>query len=359
MSLVLNRNLAERAFLQAISRAESDEVLPQEWLERAREVGGSPSRSFVAIYATGLLARAVDERADPCALKSSAVASRGLLAFAARGLATNVVVPLSVDAGINLGVTGREPHNNSPFYKQDRVHAGLVVRNETIPHLAYLVDSLTRAGGLTRQDAGTALAALLRVRRRRSVKTSSIVNDGLSWIQLVEVAQQFVKSPSQRGRRGQALTAAALDLIFPFVQSGAIHDPSRHWPGDVRAGLSEGVAPSLLAEVKQKPVDDVDVKLFVAAAAKAGMHKALYLAFDIAPRSPDALRQWALREYDVLLYVLTDIRQLLHWVAFSSSESSSELARRLPSLVATRLHQIEAGADAIDDWRSYLQRSAA
>jgi hypothetical protein len=38
-------------------------------------------------------------------------------AFSARALAENVLVPLSAELGISLGVTGRQPLNNQPYFR--------------------------------------------------------------------------------------------------------------------------------------------------------------------------------------------------------------------------------------------------
>ena len=53
-------------------------------------------------------------------------------------------------------------------------------------------------------------------------------------VQLLEAAVQFTDEDSEGGKRGQALAAAAFDLVFDDVRMGRINDPSRRFPGDVQ-----------------------------------------------------------------------------------------------------------------------------
>src|SRR5690348_3791193 len=99
MPLSLDYSEARRRFQEALLLAESDQPLPEEWLQRTRRVGFSPNKTFVAMLGTALLAKATDERIDALALK----ARSGPTGYSARTLCTDVLVPSAVRAGVHLG----------------------------------------------------------------------------------------------------------------------------------------------------------------------------------------------------------------------------------------------------------------
>lgn len=59
------------------------------------------------------------------------VGAEGEGAYSARGLGHGVLVPLAAELGINLGVTGREPLNNQPYFRIKRVSENMPVRGGT------------------------------------------------------------------------------------------------------------------------------------------------------------------------------------------------------------------------------------
>ena len=78
---------------------------------------------------------------------------------------------------------------------------------------------------------------------------------------MIWTAATFIHADPEGGRRGQALVAAAFDMVFDNVEAGRINDPSRNYPGDVKVhAVSEIV---LSVEVRQKVVRDDGVRFFV------------------------------------------------------------------------------------------------
>src|SRR4051812_32911064 len=145
MGIKIRGKLAAERFQDALGLARSGAALPDEWIARAGKVGESPSKTFVAMLGTALLARATDGRIDPLALQTG-TSDRG---YSARGLCTQVLVPCSVRAGLSLGTNRREPLNNHPFYSQPRVGLHLNVKDATRPHLATLCEALAAIDTLT------------------------------------------------------------------------------------------------------------------------------------------------------------------------------------------------------------------
>src|SRR5690606_2457501 len=74
----------------------------------------------IAFLATAMLAKAVDRRADLFAIKPTH-APGNLNAFSARTLCHSVIVPLAAELGFSIGVTGREPLNNQPYFRMTRL----------------------------------------------------------------------------------------------------------------------------------------------------------------------------------------------------------------------------------------------
>ncbi len=104
MPIQLDYDLARRRFEQALALAKSQVTVPSEWMERTQKVGVAPSKTFTAMLGTALLAKATRAEVDPFALKVREIPN----AYSARSLCRDVLVPLSVTAGVHLGTTGRD-----------------------------------------------------------------------------------------------------------------------------------------------------------------------------------------------------------------------------------------------------------
>ena len=234
MPIQLDYDVARQRFQDALDRAHSDTPLPPQWLERTRKVAQAPSKTFTAMLGTALLAKATDSRVDPFALK----ARNHRAAYSARSLCKDVLVPATVNAGVHIGTTGREPLNNQPFFRHERVGPDMKVHRSVMPHLDYLCECLTAASKLRGSEALEAFAAFLLVRLQDGPKLSAPLQIesafGIPEAHRPRVAE-FISSDPENGKRGQALVAACLDLVFEDVRTTRVNDPSRQWPGDVVA----------------------------------------------------------------------------------------------------------------------------
>ena len=116
------------------------------------------SKTHIAFLGTVLLAKALDRNADLYAIKPK-LAKGNDNAFSARSLCHGVLVPLAAELGISLGVTGREPLNNQPYFRMTRlgdatpVHGG---GRAAFNYMLKLVEELQEApngGGWRRRPA--------------------------------------------------------------------------------------------------------------------------------------------------------------------------------------------------------------
>jgi len=355
MPIQLDFDLSRARFAEALAVAQSDRPLPTTWLERTKKVGESPSKTFIAMLGTALLAKATDPRIDPFALKVRDFPT----AYSARSLCKDVLVPCAVEAGIHIGTTGREPLNNQPFFRHERVGPDMKVRAHVRPHLDYLCQCLETIKRLNRGQALEALAAFLRVRIQEGPRTAApiAVEEVLGVPDLAAKSARFISSDPENGKRGQALVAAALDLVFPDVRTTRVYDPSRRWPGDVVVYDDDAVIVSV--EVKQRPATETEILQFVERCAQMGVHRAIAATLD--PDQPlievDDLRETAWQRRGVHLSILVGCAELLYDVLTWTAKPLDEALAELPQLMAARLEELEASAEGQAAWASLFKAS--
>lgn len=355
MPIKLDYDVSRAQFKKALDLARSGPSLPQKWLERTRKVGQSPSKTFVAMLGTALLAKATDPKVDPFALKTRDFPA----AYSARSLCTDVLVPCAVEAQIHLGTTGREPLNNQPFFRHESVGPDMKVKTSTRAHLDYLCECLEAMKRLNQSQALEALAAFICVRLEEGPRKFSPlrVERALGVPQLVEQASGFVSEDPENGKRGQALVAACFDLIFKDVRTTRVFDPSRHWPGDVVVFEKGKVTFSV--EVKQRPATETEIIQFAERSAEMGVHRALAATLhpDQGPLHGQALREEAWRRHGVHLSVLGDAGQVLDSALTWTSHSLEAALTTFPQLMAKRLKELEVSTEGQTRWAALFQEN--
>ena len=266
------------------------QVLPVEWVERTEHMAGCPSRTYVAALGVALLARATDERIDALTIKRKVSAN----AYSMRGAATVLAGNASL-YGYHLGVTGPEPLNNQPWFHGERIDQFRIEDKEVEPFQNNLVRYLRELNGYGSPRALMALAAFVRVRQKFAAQLgaaqSNLEAAGLpGFSRLVGIAEEFIRSNPEGGRRGQALVAAVLDLAHDEVHLSGIHDPR---PRDV--AVLRGGEDLLFVEVKQKPVDADTADHLAREAKEASVDKALLVALapDQEPLDRESVRRSA------------------------------------------------------------------
>ena len=270
MTIKLDYDLSRERFERALTLARSDAHLPAEWIERSRLIGQASSKTYVAVLGTALLAHATNRELDPFALRVGDSED----GYSARNLCKTVLVPSAVAAGIHVGVTGREPLNNRPFISAPRITPELDVPAKARPYLDQLCDALTALKPLDEEQAAAGLAAFLRVRIEDAPLRAAplVVERSLGVTELTSSISRFISSNPENGKRGQALAAACLDLLFSRVKTTRVYDPSRRWPGDVVAFIRKRI--TVAVEVKQRPASATELLQFAARCATMKVHRA-------------------------------------------------------------------------------------
>lgn len=358
MGITVDYDAAEKRLDEAVRLARSEESLPDKWIEAAADMGDSPNVTFVASLATGLLARATDSRVDALALKKSS----GENAYSARGLCHRVLVPPALKHGYDLGATGREPLNNQPFFRYDRVDGFERIRSSAEPHHRRLVGYLSDANELDEDEALKALAAFLRVRIRVAEDVEPIDLSARTGLQkLLKLTDAFITDEIEEGKRAQAFVAATLDLVFRRVNMVRINDPSRRLPGDVQGFHTSRSEPVVAAEVRAKPMSESEVRRFSRSLPDEGVEHGMVVA--VAPDQPELpvaeLEEEAWDSLGVLLEVFTSASTLLRTALAWSAQPVDDLLEEFPQAMADRLEEIEVERSTVERWAELFAGESA
>ncbi len=319
-------------------------------------------KTHIAFLGTAMLAKSINRKADLYAIKPT-LAPGNENAFSARTLCHGVLVPVAAELGISLGVTGREPLNNQPYFRMSRlgdetpVHGG---GRAAFDYMLKLIGQLTAFKDETR--ARRALRAFIAVRRRYQPRY--IVADGQASVtpeHLVSLITGFVREDSEGGRRAQAIVAGLLDVYAGTgrVESGRINDPSRKYAGDVCVRMAEDPSQWEKAfEVRDKPMSASDVQIFGKKCVDMGVREAAVVM--VADRQPTldgyALSAWA-SGFGIGMTLFHGwqmaVDQILFWAELPKPEAAILAAERIEA----RLVAIEASAEAVTRWQSLMRQS--
>jgi hypothetical protein len=313
------------------------------------------SKTHITFLGTAMLAKALDLRADLFAIKPTH-AKDNEHAFSARTLCHSVLVPLAAELGISLGVTGREPLNNQPYFRMTRLDDGTPVHGGARSAFDYMIELVRELQALKTED-GTlgALRAFIGVRMNYQPRYGA--REGTAQIapeSLITVIQEFVRLDSEHGKRAQAIVAGLLDVFATpaRVESGRINDPSRKYPGDVC--LRSEANPDeweKAFEVRDKPVVVSDAQIFGKKCIDRQVREAaVVMTHDRQPRLDAAqLTQWA-SGFGLGLTLFHGWPEFIDHVLFWSALPKFDGANQAVPLIRQRLIDVEASPESIALW---------
>jgi hypothetical protein len=333
--------VAERVLLDALALAQSAERLPVEWKSHALAVLKFEAKTWTPAYATLLLAKATENQVDTMSLK---VEKDNPNTYSARGLCHAVLVPAAVKHEFTIRNTGREPLNNQPFFRYDRIDKIDRVRNPA--DREYFVDVAEQANKLTSLQALSALAAFLRealamtaAAKSVTVRTKGLTSNGAR----IAVGDFLRPDAKDRPHRLQAFAAACLDLLYEDVRTRRINDPSRDLPGDVHAMVGKTVTVAM--EVRGKTVTPTDLSTFVKACGTAGVSRAVMFV--------DAVPQINLEMHVAVNNQAVSNTQTSAFTSSAQLLANSLLWAQLPfsRRLLIRLQEIEVTLPTLEEWR--------
>ena len=359
----LNKGIAEDRLREADALATVGTV-DEEWQKKieafSSQCAESIAKTHIAFLATSILAKAIDRSVDLRAIKP-AHAGGNAKAYSARTLCHTVLVPLSAELGFSLGVTGREPLNNQPYFRMRHLGDGTPVHSKAKAAFAAMLNLVDEVAALSDEVAATrVLAAFIAVRRSYQPDFGELLQSGdIAPTRLIAAITQFVSVDSEGGRRAQAVVAGLLDVCFGFerVQSGRINDPSRHYPGDV--AVTDATEPDTWErsfEVRDKEVSESDAYIFGSACLARGVREAALVLVSSSQKPLDlpALTSWAEDRglgFTVFRGWPSFVQQALFWSASPKPTAASEAA----AFIQQRLVEVEASPESVALWAELVQ----
>jgi len=313
------------------------------------------NKTMIAMFGTALLAKATAIDVDVFSLQVGDD-KRGR-SYSARALCKDVLAANANRLGIDLGVTGREPLNNQPFFGKSRVTADMKVRTDAKASLSILIEALTELDKIEAEPkARHALRSFLQVRQRKQVKIQIAEGLGDDWDVdfLTRRIADFVNEDSEGGKRAQAVAAGLFDILFgpEFVDARRINDPSCKYPGDIGImSRMDSRSISRAIEVKDKPVSSGDLKTYINNVQAAGISIAAMVAVSSAqpPLDIEESVRWAENRrirFRVFLGWNEVVKEALYWTDLPGLAVSSVVRA-----IAKRLEFYEVSQQAIDSWQ--------
>lgn len=360
----------DNAQAEAILRAAAngDPSPDPQWVWRVERLSdlceASGIRSHIAFLGTAILAKAVDSRADLVWIKPRH-AKENPNAFSARILSEKVLVPVAVDLGISLGVSGRQPLNNQPYFRMTHLDDGTPIHSNGREAFAYMRELIAELTAMGSEDlARAALAAFVVVRQRyRPTYADYSAAEEMEPKHLAAAIARFVSDQSENGKRAQAVVAGLLDVNVGAdrVASGRINDPSRHFPGDVCISAADDADHWEKAfEVRDKPVSIADIQIFGRKCLESGLRSATVVMVAAAQQPLDRLRldEWSLsHSISITLFEGWSglVEQALFWSAFAPRSAAALAA----AAINERLQEIEVSAEGAALWSELVRQSGA
>lgn len=316
---------------------------------------GKVARTHIAAFGTALIAKAVDINVDVFALKRT---KGGPRAYAAREIAKDVLAAHAPELEIDIGVYGREPLNNQPYFRESRISREMPVRANARPALDHLCAMLDLVDRIETEDkARELLRTYIIARRKHFVRHVAQLAEGTVTVsELFARIEIFMKARSEGGKRAQALVAGLLEVAYGSsrVRTSRVNDPDRGLPADV--GVSDAQTPGRwerVFEVRDKPVSEADLHHLVRKASTNGVTRAAMfaLAGSQTPIQGENIQARA-REAGVELAILTGWNEALHSILFASTITLDEFATASIGAIDNRLIELEVESETLKTWRA-------
>jgi hypothetical protein len=337
------------------------------WADKVETLSGivqyRVSATCITMLGTAMLAKALNPDVNLFWFKPTHVgAADRARSYSARTLCHGVLVPLSAEYGFSLGVSGREPLNNQPFFRMERLDDATPVNPAAQCAFDYMMELIREVQALpNRAAAERALHAFIAVRRRYVTQYATAGEATIATpAALIEAVAEFMQLGSAGGSHAQAIAAGVMDAALDpeRVESGRINDPSRHYPGDVCIWTGpEREAVARAIEVRDKPVSASDIHIFARRCQTEGVQDCAVL---MVSQNQAALDEAALTEWADALGINLRlwhgwepfIREALFWAEAGAGEAAATAAAR----ARVRLTEAEVSAEALDNWDALTVR---
>jgi len=317
--------------------------------------------THIAFLGTSILAKATDPSVDLRAIKPDhALGNSG--AYSARTLCHGVLVPLASEYNVHIGVTGREPLNNQPYFRMTALGDNTPVHTKSRPAFDYMLDLIGELERVTASTAKKALRSFIAVRQGYWPRYATGAGTFTVSAETLAVRiEALVREDSESGARAQGAAAGLLDVFAGDgrVESGRINDPSRHYPGDVCVtNVSENgvVVYEKAIEVRDKPVSESDVRVFCGRCLQMGVREAAVLMVSSQQKrlNDEALVAGAAGS-GLGLTLFYGWGPFVEQVLFWSSAPKVLAAVEAVEHIEARLIAVEASPQAVERWQALVR----
>jgi hypothetical protein len=355
----IDKRIAERIVREEANHLAIEDI-DSNWLKKIQKFSqlcsDGTAKTHVAFLGTSILAKAVDANVSLYDIKPK-LAEDSTKSYSARTLCHSVLVPLAAELGIDLGVSGREPLNNQPYFRMTRLGDDTPIHQGGKKAFEYMLELIAELTKIKTQDkARLVLRAFIYDRkqhqRKYSVDSSEVK---LKIGSLPSVITNFVSENSEGGRRAQAVVAGLLDVCFGAdrVESGRINDPSRKYPGDVCIRSAADPRKFDLAfEVRDKSVKLSDIQIF---GKKCIDMSVLAGAVVIAAESQEKIDMPNLSEWSsnmgIRMAIFIGWDQFISQALFWAKSSEQSVVTVAISRIEARLVEVEVSTEAILQWQ--------
>lgn len=358
----INKKIAINIVREESHLADTGSVDDQ-WVRKIERLSTlcSEGQSFthIAFLATAILAKSVARDVDLYAIKPKHSPDNPN-AFSARSLCHDVLVPLAAELGFSLGVTGREPLNNQPYFRMTHLGDSTPIHQGARQTFEYLLELIDELSSLENEEpARRALRAFIFVRRKHQPRYADHESTTrLTSQQLVTAISYFVQEDSEGGKRAQAIVAGLMDVFAgeQRVESGRINDPSRKYPGDVciRSVLNDGMWEKAI-EVRDKPVSLRDIQIFGKKCVDMGVRECAVVMVNPGQKTIDVMEMsdWA-DQFGIGLTIFNGWFDFVDQVLFWCSEPKPIATNKAAESIHQRLIGIEATSKSIELWQSLI-----
>lgn len=352
-----------RAILQEEALKARSDPGSSVWAARFEQLDtlcGTIARTHIAALGTALLAKAVDINVDVFALKRT---GNGPRAYVARSLAKEVLAALAPQLEIDIGVQGREPLNNQPYFRESRISREMPVKANARPALLLLVEILNLVDRIeSPEKAREVLRTYVAGRQAKFRRHVGIKVDGaVSFADLLARLMAFTAEGSEGGKRAQAAVAGLLDAAVgpERVSTSRVNDPDRSLAADV--GIRDRSGPGCwerVFEVRDKAVSEPDLHHLLAKAGTAGITRVGMIALAQSQPAIDAEHAVIIAaSRGVVLQVIRGWSEFLRTLLFWTDANVSAFGRVAVERIDQRLIDVEVSDETLASWRK-LARNA-
>lgn len=357
---------AKTVLHQQMSEAQKGN-LNKKWLKKIQEfsdlceAGGF--KTHIAFLGTATLAKSIHSDIDLYAIKPT-LDKKNSKAYSARTLCHNTLVPFAAEFGVDLGSSGREPLNNQPYFRMNKLTDDTPIHKKSRPAFNYMLSLIKELSELeSTVEAKQTLAAFIHVRmkfqKKYELNNADVVVTPES---LCKIIIDFVTIDSEGGRLAQAIVAGLVDVFAgeERVDSGRINDPSRRYPGDVciRSEKVNSIIEKAF-EVRDKPVKISDVHIFGKKCVDMNVREASVVMVSALQERLDKIKvsEWA-SQLGIGMTLFHGWSEFIEQVLFWSENSKPEAAIEAAKQIEKRLVQVEASEIAVKRWQQMITAKA-